>query len=128
MLRYAVSALALTMLSLLTAVACTGESPPPDPTVTEVITQPPTATQPNQPTQPQTLSPTRRTPIQTLNPGQIQATRQAQLATIKAQIPPPPAPSHLSDSPAPISDACALAHVCARTLAIPHTGTAAAYS
>ena len=87
-MRYAVSVLALTMFLSIITVACTG-TPPPDPTATEAITQPPTATQPSQPTQPQTLSPTRRTPIQTLNPGQVQATRQAQLATIRALLPPP---------------------------------------
>ena len=83
-MRYAVSALALTMFLSIITVACTG-TPPPDPTATEAITQPPTATQPSQPTQ--TLSPTRRAPVQTLNPRQIQATQRAQLATIKVEVP-----------------------------------------
>ncbi len=73
---------ALTLLLPLLLLACSG-SPPPDPTATEATTQPPTTTQP------QTLSPTLRTPTQTLNPWQIQATQQAQLATIRTLLPPP---------------------------------------
>ena len=102
-----ISVILLALVVSLSA-ACSG-SPPPDPTATETITQSPTATQsptvtqPSQPTQLRTLSPARRTPIPTLNSRQIQATQQAQLGIIRVQIPSPTAPSHLSDSPAPIS-------------------------
>ena len=47
----------LLALAVSLSAACLG-SPPPDPTTTEAITQPPTSIQPGQPTQPQTLSPT----------------------------------------------------------------------
>ena len=47
---------------------------------------PPTTTE----SQPPTLEPTRHTPIPTLNPRQKESTRQAQLATVEAGIPPTP--------------------------------------
>ena len=123
----------LLALAVSLSVACTGESAPPDPTATKATTQPPTATQPSQPTQPQTLSPTRRTPVQTLSPRQIQATQRAQLATIEAEILPPtpqviyPTAPRPFQTSAPSPTLAPLAHVCARTLAIPHHG-AATYS
>ena len=64
---------------LLALVACTGTTGPAEqPTATDAPAK-----------EPSTLEPARHTPIQTLDPHQVEGTRRAQLATVNANIPTP---------------------------------------
>ena len=93
---------ALTLLLPLLLLACSG-SPPPDPTATEATTQPPTTTQPPDLVPDPTDT---HTDVESVaDPSHAAGTAGDHSDASTAAY----APSHLSDSPAPISDAGATA-------------------
>ena len=84
---------ALLLILSLTLLACGGTAPAAEPPAEAAVTTAPT---------PPTLEPTRRTPIPTLNPRQVEGTQEAKVAEIQTQYAPTPTPYIIPTVPPPI--------------------------
>ena len=97
-MRFILTMVAIISIPVLT-LACSQTPPPATETATTGAIAAPEATRNSRPS---TLDPIHRTPIPTLNPQQIEGTREAKVAEIKTQHAPTPTPFVISTVPPPI--------------------------